>query len=62
MRIVASDRIKQLEQLYKTGVIDRYKFQDALALLHFAGMIDLETYATLNDEAIADSIAALDEQ
>lgn len=50
------EKLKELEMLYKSGRIDRYRYQDALAKLHAAGLITSEEFNLLNEEAVADCL------
>ena len=51
-----SAKCKTIEAIYKTGLLDRYAYQDALACLHATGVINDGEYNRLNDEAAADGI------
>ena len=53
-------KLQKLEMLYKTGRLDRYRYQNALTLLFQAGVLTLPEYSSLYDEAVGDSIVDLD--
>lgn len=53
-------KLQKLEMLYKTGRLDRYRYQNALTLLFQAGVLTLPEYSALYDEAVGDSIIDLD--
>lgn len=55
-----NDKIKKLEELYKTGRIGRYDYQTAIDALYSFGFIPLAEYSTLRNEAIADAMIDLD--
>jgi len=56
------EKLKELEMLYKSGRLDRYRYQDALSKLLAAGAITLDQFNLLNSEAVADSILDSQEQ
>jgi hypothetical protein len=45
-----------LERAYKSGRIDRRRYQDALAKLHAGGELDGEMFSRMNGEAAAVAI------
>lgn len=49
-----------LERAYKSGRIDRYRYQEALAKLHAGGELDDGLFSRMNGEAAAAGIAEAD--
>ena len=52
-------KLKELEALYRSSKLDRYRFQDALSHLYAQGTIPYELFSMMNDIAVTDALVSL---